>query len=62
LPKQISELEEKIAALNAQMSDADFFTRPHDETQVVLNSLASTEQELEQAFERWEALEAQQNG
>jgi len=62
LPKQISELEEKIAALNAQMSDADFFTRPHDETQVVLNALASTEQELEQAFERWEALEAQQNG
>ncbi|MFZ4832707.1 ABC transporter ATP-binding protein [Rouxiella sp. Mn2063] len=62
LPKLISELEEKIAAFNTQMSDADFFTRPHDETQVVLNGLASAEQELEQAFERWEALEAQQNG
>jgi len=62
LPAQISELEGRIAALQQQMSDADFFTRPHDETQQVLNSLAAVEQELEQAFERWEALEAQKNG
>jgi len=44
------------------MSDANFFTLPHEETQQVITALAAAEQELEQAFERWEALEAQQNG
>ncbi|KAB7897691.1 ABC transporter ATP-binding protein [Rouxiella sp. S1S-2] len=62
LPLKISELEVLIADLGKQMSDASFFTRPHDETQQVLNALASAELELEQAFERWEALEAQKNG
>src|SRR5476649_778053 len=62
LPQQISELEGQIAALQQQMSDADFFTRPHDETQQVLGALADAEKEFEQAFERWEALEAQKNG
>jgi ATP-binding cassette subfamily F protein uup len=62
LPAQISALEEKISALQQQMSDANFFTLPHEETQQVLNAFAAAEQELEQAFERWEALEAQKNG
>ncbi|KAA8729208.1 ABC transporter ATP-binding protein [Ewingella americana] len=62
LPQQISDFEVRIADLQQQMSDANFFTRPHDETQQVLNALAAAEQELEQAFERWEALEAQKNG
>lgn len=62
LPQKISELEVLIEDLGKQMSDASFFTRPHDETQQVLNALASAELELEQAFERWEALEAQKNG
>lgn len=44
------------------MSDANFFTLPHEETQQVLAAFAAAEQELEQAFERWEALEAQKNG
>jgi ATP-binding cassette subfamily F protein uup len=62
LPAQISTLEEKIEALQQQMSDANFFTLPHEETQQVITALAAAEQELEQAFERWEALEAQKNG
>ncbi|PBI79695.1 ABC transporter ATP-binding protein [Rahnella victoriana] len=62
LPALISALEEKISALQQQMSDANFFTLPHEETQQVLNAFAAAEQELEQAFERWEALEAQKNG
>lgn len=62
LPLKLSELEEKIAHFQQQMSSADFFTRPHDETQEVLTALASAEQELELAFERWEVLEAQKNG
>jgi ATP-binding cassette subfamily F protein uup len=62
LPLQISALEEKIEALQQKMSDADFFTLPHEETQKVLTAFAAAELELEQAFERWEALEAQKNG
>ncbi|AVF33933.1 ABC transporter ATP-binding protein [Rahnella sikkimica] len=62
LPLQISTLEEKIEALQQQMSDANFFTLPHEETQQVLTAFSAAEQELEQAFERWEALEAQKNG
>ncbi|RJT47459.1 ABC transporter ATP-binding protein [Rahnella woolbedingensis] len=62
LPAQISSLEEKIEALQKQMSDANFFTLPHEETQQVLTAFAAAELELEQAFERWEALEAQKNG
>ena len=61
LPSQISNLEEKISALQLQMSDANFFTLPHEETQQVLTAFAAAELELEQAFERWEALEAQKN-
>lgn len=62
LPQKIEQLEQSIAALQAQMSDADFFTRPHDETQKVLDALAEAEQGLEACFERWEALETQKNG
>lgn len=61
LPSQISTLEEKISALQQQMSNANFFTLPHEETQQVLTAFAAAELELEQAFERWEALEAQKN-
>ncbi|MGG2142301.1 ABC transporter ATP-binding protein [Symbiopectobacterium sp. RP] len=62
LPQKLEQLEQSIAALQAQMNDADFFTRPRDETQKILNALAEAEQELEVCFERWEALETQKNG
>ncbi|NLS43349.1 ABC transporter ATP-binding protein [BEV proteobacterium] len=62
LPQKLEQLEQSIEALQAQMNDADFFTRPRDETQKILNALAEAEQELEVCFERWEALETQKNG
>ncbi|HGE8422898.1 TPA: ABC transporter ATP-binding protein [Serratia marcescens] len=62
LPQRLEQLEAEIEALQAQMSDADFFTRPHSETQEVLTALANAEQALEQAFARWEELEAMKNG
>ncbi|MGC6744118.1 hypothetical protein ACP0HM_01465 [Escherichia coli] len=40
------------------MADASFFSQPHEQTQKVLADMAAAEQELEQAFERWEYLEA----
>lgn len=40
----------------------DFFSQPHETTQPVLSAIAQAEEALEQAFARWETLEAQQNG
>lgn len=62
LPQKLEELETKIGELQAQMSDANFFNQPRETTQPVLDALASTEQELETAFERWEYLESLKNG
>lgn len=62
LPLKIEQLEQQIGALQTQMNDPDFFSRPHEETQQVLTSLAEAEQMLESCFERWEMLEAQRNG
>jgi hypothetical protein len=42
------------------MNDPDFFSKSQDVTQPKLTRLAEAEQELEQAFERWEELEAMQ--
>jgi ATP-binding cassette subfamily F protein uup len=38
------------------------FSQPHEQTQQVLANLNEAEQELEQAFERWEYLESLKNG
>ncbi|MFP1751675.1 ABC transporter ATP-binding protein [Lonsdalea quercina] len=62
LPQQLEEFEREIASLQAQMNDPSFFSRPHEETQPVLNALASAEQRLETSFARWEELESLQNG
>ncbi|MGK4328571.1 ABC transporter ATP-binding protein [Lonsdalea quercina] len=62
LPQQLEEFEREIASLQAQMSDPSFFSRPHEETQPVLDALASAEQRLETSFARWEELESLQNG
>ncbi|MGE2104460.1 ABC transporter ATP-binding protein [Citrobacter koseri] len=62
LPQLLEELEAKLEALQVQVADAAFFSQPHDHTQKVLADLSHAEQELEQAFERWEYLEALKNG
>lgn len=61
LPVQIEKLEDQVAKFQAQVSDASFFNQPHDVTQKVLMDLAAAEQSFEQAFERWEELEALKN-
>lgn len=62
LPQRLEQLEVDIAALQAQVSDGGFFSRPHSETQQVLLDLATAEQALEEAFARWEELETMKNG
>ncbi|MEZ8102611.1 ABC transporter ATP-binding protein [Vibrio bivalvicida] len=60
LPAKLEELEAEIESLQEQVNNADFFSKPVEQTQPVLDKLTATEQELEIAFERWEELEAMQ--
>lgn len=60
LPAYLEELEVKIETLQTQVNDANFFIQAPTITQPILEQLSATEQQLEQAFERWEMLEALQ--
>ncbi|WP_394250882.1 ABC transporter ATP-binding protein [Vibrio profundi] len=60
LPMRLEELEAEIESLQEQVNSPEFFSKPVDETKVILDKLSATEQELEVAFERWEELEALQ--
>lgn len=62
LPQQLEDLEASLTALQAQVADSAFFSQSHDHTQKVLADLAAAEEALEQAFARWEYLEALKNG
>ncbi|MGL1154813.1 ABC transporter ATP-binding protein [Vibrio parahaemolyticus] len=60
LPVKLEQLESDIETLQEQVNDPEFFAKPVEQTQPVLEQLAALEQELEIAFERWEELEAMQ--
>ena len=62
LPARLETLEAELEALQSQVSDAAFFNQPHEVTQRVLAELSAAEKALEEAFERWEYLEALKNG
>ncbi|MDO4697328.1 MAG: ABC transporter ATP-binding protein [Pasteurellaceae bacterium] len=62
LPEKMEQLEAEIEALQAEVNRADFFSKDPSYTQTQLQKLADTELALEQAFERWEALENIKNG
>jgi ATP-binding cassette subfamily F protein uup len=58
LPDRIERCETELASLQAEVTSADFYQRPHEETRARLAALADCEQRLEQAVERWAELEA----
>ena len=60
LPDRIERLESRIGELQAETNDTDFYSRPFDEIQPRLDELASCQQELETAVERWAELEQMQ--
>ncbi|MCW9718151.1 ABC transporter ATP-binding protein [Avibacterium sp. 21-599] len=62
LPQKLENLEEKITALQAEVSDPNFFQQDHQYTTDKLQQLAEAEQALEQAFARWEMLEEKKSG
>ncbi|WP_462382399.1 ATP-binding cassette domain-containing protein [Pseudomonas sp. Marseille-QA0892] len=57
IPEQIDALEAKLAALNEQVSAADFYTRPSAETTAVLADMERVQQELDALLDRWSELE-----
>ncbi|MER2494002.1 ATP-binding cassette ATPase Uup [Catenovulum sediminis] len=61
LPKTIEELEAKINALQEEMNQPEFFTSAQEAVDKKLKSLAEFENQLENAFEQWEALESLKN-
>ncbi len=57
LPEHIEQLEHEIEALQADMSQPEVF-QDGEAMKAAQEKLASLEQQLEEAFERWEILEA----
>lgn len=58
LPELIEQLEQQLEALSAQVSESSFYQQDEETVQATLQQLNDKEAELEQAFERWETLEA----
>ncbi len=58
LPAKIEQLEAQIAALHDTMADPDYYKQPGALQAANQTQLSELEQELAQAFERWEELEA----
>jgi ATP-binding cassette subfamily F protein uup len=59
LPGKIENFESKLAALQKETSDSDFYSQDPDITTAVLNELTETQTLLDLALERWSALEEQ---
>ena len=57
LPDTIAELEGKIAKLTEQTSAASFYDQEFSVTEPILNNLATTQEALDTATERWIELE-----
>ena len=57
LPEKIDELENLIDSLQAQVNEADFFSKDEQITKKVLNQLAEAESNLEIVYARWQELD-----
>ncbi len=57
LPAKIETLEEEIEALEATMAAPDFYKQSADESQIIIDTLSSRNEELNTALERWAELE-----
>ena len=60
LPKKIEVLEKKIAELEQQTQHDDFYSRPYEEQQPLLDELNIKHKDLDTAIRRWDELENMQ--
>ena len=61
LPAQLEQLEANIDSIQSQINQPDFFSLPVERTKEIFDALQQAEMNLEQAFARWEELEAMKN-
>jgi ATP-binding cassette subfamily F protein uup len=59
LPGRIEALETEVAALQAEISEPDFYRRPREAVDARLSLLGETQRELDAAVDRWAELEEQ---
>ncbi len=59
MPGIIEKLEQRQQQLEDTISHPDFYQGDHARVQQVLNEMTSVQTELEDTFERWEALEGE---
>jgi len=62
LPRELETLENRVEELQEMINTPEFYTKDKKEADKFLAELATTEEKLEVAFERWEHLEELQNG
>ncbi|MEF2145648.1 MAG: ATP-binding cassette domain-containing protein [Desulfovibrionaceae bacterium] len=58
LPSRIETMEREIEKAGARLSDPEFYKRPPEEMRAAQEGLAKLETSLEEAFARWEEVEA----
>ena len=61
LPRELEELEAKIQTLQDTINTPAFFSKEKKQADAFLADLASTEEQLETAFMRWEELQDEEN-
>ena len=57
LPDRIEQLEAELGQMHQQMADADFYKKPGDEISEFNSKVAQLQEQLDQAYARWEQLE-----
>ncbi len=60
LPELIEKLEQAVNELEQQTQEEDFYSRPYEEQQPVLDELHKKQDELETAMWRWDELDSMQ--
>ncbi|MBL1141516.1 MAG: ATP-binding cassette domain-containing protein [Proteobacteria bacterium] len=61
LPDKIETLEKEIGELEAQTNEDDFYSKPYEEQQPVLDEMKMKQDELDDAIYRWAELENMEN-
>ncbi len=57
LPEKIESLEKEVAELEAQTNEDDFYSKPYEQQQPILDEMKSKQDELDDAINRWAELE-----
>lgn len=57
LPDKIESLEKEVAALEAQTNEDDFYSKPYEQQQPILDEMKSKQDALDDAIYRWAELE-----